>query len=173
MVHDDIELRHALKGGAIAGAIAGAVLTAMMTVMSYAGGKDIWYGMKGAAAPFLGDRAMMPGFDAPAVLLGLVDHLAVSVIWGVLFSLVAYGLPKLGTVLLGALWGIPVWLGMYYVVLPAVGLGAMVHDAPMGRAIMFHVIFGAALGLAFVPFQRTTVAQRPRYTTRASRHSHA
>jgi hypothetical protein len=37
--------------------------------MSAAGGKDLWYGIKGAAAPFFGDRVMRPGFDLPPVAL--------------------------------------------------------------------------------------------------------
>lgn len=171
MVHDGRDLRRALRGGAAAGVIAGLVLTAMMTLMSLSKGNDVWYGIKGAAAPFLHQRAMAPGFDAVAVTLGLGAHLAVSMIWGLSFGLVAYGLPRLGTVALGALWGIPVWLGMYYVVLPMVGLGAMVHDAPVSRAVMFHMIFGLALGAAFLPFQRPYARQV--FHPRTSRPSHA
>jgi len=161
MVHNDDEMRHALRGGASAGVVAGCALTLFMTLMSMSAGRDIWYGMKGAAAPFMGARAMTGGFDGPAVVLGMIDHLMVSVIWGMLFSLVAYGLPKVGTVLLGVVWSIPVWLGMYYVVLPAVGLEEMVRDASVGRAIVFHMVLGLALGLAFLTFQQTHERRTP------------
>jgi hypothetical protein len=74
-----------------AGLAAGLFLTIMMTVMSAAGGKDLWYGIKGAAAPFFGDRAMRPGFDLPPVALGLIAHLVISAGWAVLFALLFCG----------------------------------------------------------------------------------
>ena len=44
---------------------------------------------------------------------------------------------------------------MYYVVLPIVGLGEVARSAPLGMAIIGHVIFGLAVGVGFLPFQRT------------------
>jgi hypothetical protein len=39
---------------------------------------------------------------------------------------------------------------MYYVVLPIVGLSSMQDDAPVGRAIAFHLIFSMALTTAYL-----------------------
>jgi len=138
--------KHALTIGIFAGAAAGMALTLMMTLMSLAGGKDVWYGMKGAAAPFLGERAMQPGFDLLAVWMGLVSHLAVSAIWGVMFAFLFYGLSRGMTMLAGAAWGIAVWLGMFYLVLPISGLSAMADEAPLVKNIVYHELFG--LGVA-------------------------
>ena len=143
----------AARGGAIAGVVAGIVLSAIMLAMTSAAGKDPWYAVKGAGAPFLGARAMMPGFDALAVTVGVLGHLAVSAVWGILFGMLFYGLGRSATVAAGLLWGIVVWIGMYYVVLPIVGQAKMVSDAPVWRAIMFHEIFSVALALAYLPFQ--------------------
>jgi hypothetical protein len=85
MVKSPIAARRALIRGSIAGVAAGLVLTLMMTVMSAASGKDVWYGIKGAAAPFFGQRAMGPGFDFMPVVIGLVCHLVISAGWGALF----------------------------------------------------------------------------------------
>ena len=91
MVKSPIETRGALERGAIAGLIAGIVLTLMMTLMSAARDKDIWYGIKGASAPFFGLRAMVPGFDSLPVVIGLICHLAISAGWGALFGVAVAG----------------------------------------------------------------------------------
>jgi len=163
MVQDSIEARRAAKGGVISGFLAGALLTVMMTVMSAANRSDVWYGMKGAAAPFLARRAMAPGFDLPAVLFGLGTHLAISIAWAVPFALLAYGLSRGATLAASVAWGIVVWLGMYWIVLPMAGLANMTIEAPIGRVVGYHVFFGLAVGAAFLLFQRargTTGTQR-------------
>jgi hypothetical protein len=149
------EVKSALAGGAAAGAIAGAVLTAFMFVMALVKGLDPWQtALKGAGAPFLGDAARQPGFDLVPVLVGALCHFAVSIGWGLLFGVLAYGLSKPMTMLAGVAWGIVVWLGMFYVVLPLVGLGDMPRQASLVTAIVYHVVFGVALGAGFLPFQR-------------------
>jgi hypothetical protein len=145
--------RQTLRGGTIAGVIGGAVLAAFMLLVNAAQGQNVWVGTKVAAYPFLRDRVMAPGFDFGPVLLGLISHFVVSAAWGLLFALVAYGMSRRGTVAFGALWGLVVWIGMFYVVLPLVGAGALVRGAPVGLAIVEHVIFGLAVGIGFLPYQ--------------------
>jgi hypothetical protein len=146
--------RRVVKGAVVAGLVSGGTLTAMMTIVSALRGKDIWFGMKGTAAPFLGARAMAPGFDPIAVPMGLALHLVISIGWALGFAAIFYGLSKKATLAAGALWGVVVWLGMYYVVLPLVGLAAMRAGAPISRVVVYHVFFGVILALAFLPFQR-------------------
>jgi hypothetical protein len=43
---------------------------------------------------------------------------------------------------------------MYHVVLPLSGAGELVRNAPVGMSILEHVLFGLAVGLGFLPFQR-------------------
>src|SRR5437588_426952 len=76
----DISRGHAVGGGIVAGIIGGVVLAIILSIMYAAHGQSVWLAMKGAGAPFLHERAMQPGFDAPAVLLGLVAHFAVSIV---------------------------------------------------------------------------------------------
>ena len=99
---------HAVVGGIVAGLIGVVVVAIVMAITALAKGQDIWLGAKGAGAPFLRERAMQPGFDLLAVLVGTISHFAVSIVWGVLFALVAYGLTKPVTIPLGAVWGIVV-----------------------------------------------------------------
>lgn len=145
---------HALNGGVVAGLIAGVALSLLLVLMTRSAGGDIWAALKGASAPIYHERAHAPGFDAGPIALGILFHLAVSVVWGVLFALIFYGLSRSATVLAGGLWGIVVWLTMYYLVLPAFGLGDLVAHAPVQRAVLSHVVFGLIVGLAFVPYQR-------------------
>ena len=150
MIKGPIETRQSLLRGSVAGIAAGIFLTLMMTVMSAAGGRDIWYGIKGASAPIFGTRAMEPGFDVVTVVVGLVLHLAISAGWGALFAILVQGWNRMATAITGVLWGFVVWIGMYYVVLPVVGLSSMQSDAPAGRAIAFHLIFSIAMTVAYL-----------------------
>jgi hypothetical protein len=153
-------LRRGIGGGAVAGVVAGLILALFLTVMNLTHGQDLWVGLKGAALPFLGERVHQPGFDAVAVMLGVLCHTAVSVGWGVLFGAIAYGFSKGLTVAAGVVWGVVVWLGMYYAVLPAVGAGDLPRSIPVANAIASHVLFGITMALAFLPFQRA-VARTP------------
>ncbi len=153
--------RQAVKGGIIAGVIAALFISAMTTAMTLASHGNVWAGFKGAGMPFLGERATQPGFDAVAVLVGLLSHFTVSAVWGLLFGLLFFGWSKGMTVVLGALWGIVVWLGMYYVVLPLVGLANVARSVPVPAAVFFHVLFGLVVGIAFLPFQRDRRLRRP------------
>ncbi|HET6585494.1 MAG TPA: DUF6789 family protein [Nannocystaceae bacterium] len=155
------EAKLALGGGAAAGAIAGAVLVAFMTVMSLVKGLDVWSSVfKGASAPFFGEAATQPGFDLWPVLVGALCHFAISIGWGMLFGLLFYGVSKPATVLAGALWGVVVWIGMFYVVLPIVGLREMAREAPVLAGVVYHVVFGLALGAGFLPFQHRKPTER-------------
>lgn len=155
---------HAVKGGVVAGLIGGAILALVLLVAALAARQDVWIGLKAAGAPLLGERALEPGFDLTAVLTGVLGHFAVAIVWGVLFAVLFYGLSPTATVAVGALWGLGVWIGMSYVVLPLVGLSELARAAPVGVAIVEHVIFGLALAIGFLPFQRT----RPRAATTVS-----
>jgi hypothetical protein len=156
------QARPALKGGAIGGLIAGAVLLLYMVLVSAAQGRDVWQSLKGAGLPFLDERATLPGFDAAAILVGLVCHFAVSAAWGALFGVLFFGLSRTATVWMGLVWGLVVWIGMYYIVLPIVGLGHLAAAVPIGPAIFEHLVFGLAVAIGFLPYQRRVLRRRPR-----------
>jgi hypothetical protein len=163
--------RRAFGGGAVAGIVGGILISAYMLAMNVAEGRDLWLTMKGAGMPFLGERAAEPGFDLYAVLVGGASHFAVSIIWGVLFAMLFYGASKLGTIALGAVWGIVVWLVMFYLVLPLAGLSAIPKTVPLGQAVLEHLIFGLAVGIGFLPFQRPRGQREPRLADRLIDHT--
>lgn len=156
--HDAFEpdgRERAAFGGIAAGVIGGVVLSLYMLVMNLVSGRDAWVAFKIAAVPFLDlERATRPGFEVVPVLLGVATHFAISVVWGLVFALLFYGLRKSATVVAGAIWGIVVWAVMFYVALPVVGAGDLARSTPVGIALLEHVLFGLTVALAFLPFQR-------------------
>ena len=150
MISDESQARGAARAGALSGLFAGLFLTVVMTAMAVARALDPWYGVKGASVTFLGARALEPGFDLVAVLLGLGCHLLISAGWGLLFGLLVDGLGPLVTMLAGIAWSFVVWLSMFYVILPVAGLAGMRDEISVGKAITFHLVFGIALATAYV-----------------------
>lgn len=152
-----------LLGALVAGILGGLALAVFMALINIASGHDLWLVMKGPAAPFIGARATVPGFDGWAIGLGLVCHFGVSIAWAIPFVLLVDGLTRSATVIGGIFWGVLVWVAMFYIVLPIIGLWRIARGAPVGIAILEHVTYGVFLGLGYLPFQRT----RPRKAFRA------
>ena len=152
-VHNQYQTIRALKGGVVAGLVAGVVLSVILAVMNAIQGRDVLRGLKFPAVPLLGPRALEPGFDHVAIVVGQVCHLGVSMFWGVTFALLFFGLGKGMTLLAGAFWGVVSWIVMLYVVMPMIGFPAGGRGSVL-VAIIEHVVFGVILGAAFLPFQR-------------------
>lgn len=145
---------HSIVGGVAAGLVGGFVMQMMMLATAAIAGRSFPAALKLAATPFLGERALSPVVDYPAMLLGLLCHYAVAVGWGVLFALAVDGAPYVVTLLAGVVSGFVAWLAMAFVVLPAVGLVAMGHA--MGHttlAAVQHALFGLTLGAVYLGFQ--------------------
>jgi hypothetical protein len=121
-----------------------------MTAVALAGGTDPWIAAKIAGAPFLGDRVLKPGWDAWAVSVGVMSHIGVSATWGALFGLLAAGLPAPATIPAGVVWGMIVWIVMYSLLLPILGLAHITSDTPGAVAAGQHLVFGLAVALTFV-----------------------
>src|SRR5688572_24748848 len=106
MVQNSTQAAHAMKGGLIAGIVAGLALATFMTTVNVISGHDVWATMKFAALPFVAARALAPGFDPLAIVLGVSLHMAVSISWGLLFALLFFGASRVTTVFAGAAWGL-------------------------------------------------------------------
>ena len=114
----------------------------------------IWTALKIPAYPFVGERAVEPGFDASIVLLGVASHLGVSIIWGVLFGIVARGLSWRTTIALGVLWGILIGWVTYYVILPLTAGGALTEVPRLAAVFLLYVPYGLAMATSFLLWQR-------------------
>lgn len=159
MVIDARNLKHCVRGAVVAGLIGGAALAAFLLFVNLLTGQDIWVALKFAGAPFLGERATAPGFDFPAILVGGLSHFSVSIAWAVPFALLAFGLSRNQTLLIGAFWGLIVWLGMFGVMLPVLGLGVAAQSVPVATAILEHLLFGVTVAAGFLRYQRPVVGR--------------
>jgi hypothetical protein len=163
------DIRRALAGGVVAGLVGGAALSAFMTLPALATGNDPWGSVKLAGAPLLGTRALQSGFDGLAVAVGLVMHFAVSAAWGALFGILFAGAARTAVVTAGVVWGVVVWLAMFHVVLPALGMAALVAQVPRAVAVAQHVVYGLTTAVVFLPFrQRRTLVPGLRIELRRS-----
>lgn len=84
--------------------------------------------------------------DAVALVLGLMGHMMNSVILAALFGLYARRSSRSTSSLvgIGAAWGVAIYVGMWYVVLPVIDPVMLNLNGPLFLA--GHLMWGAALG---------------------------
>jgi hypothetical protein len=153
MTRPSIQPGNGVDVGLFAGLVGGVVLAVFRITMALGAGGDAWHPLEMAAAPLLGERALVPGFDLSAFVLGTILHFAIAAMWGGGFGFFFHGLAARGTVIAGALFGLVVWFTMMYVVLPLADLAELAASAPVRDALIGHVLFGLGLGIAYAPFQ--------------------
>lgn len=157
MIRNPNEGDRCVIGGAVGGLVGGFALVVFGVAYALVNGVDAWPAVKAAALPLYGMRVFAPGFDFFPVLIGLSNHFAISMIWGAVFAVLAYGLPRMATLVAAFAWGLVVWFGMHFVVLRLFGWGDVARSAPIGLALFQHLLFGLAMGIGFLPFQRPYV----------------
>jgi hypothetical protein len=150
--------RDRLAGGAVAGLFGGLVFSSLMVAAH--SGAERWYGLKLPAYPLLGERALRLGPDPVATAIGVASHLVVACTWGVLFAALVPRVSRVATVALGALWGLAAWLVMFLVVLPALARPLAEGGGSTGTMVS-HLLFGLAVGVGFLPFQRAELGGGP------------
>ncbi len=153
MARPSIQPGNGVDVGLLAGLAGGLVIAVFRITMALRAGGDAWHPLEMAAAPVLGERALLPGFDLSAFVLGTILHFAIAAAWGGVFGFFFHGLATRGTVIAGALFGLVVWFTMMYVVLPLAGVAALASAVPIRDAIVAHVLFGLGVGIAYAPFQ--------------------
>ena len=161
MIRNPNEGERCVVGGAIAGLAGGFAISVLMVASALINGLDPWPSFKAAALPFMGPQVFEPGFDFFAVLAGLTTHFFVSMVWGVVFAVVAFGLSRLTTLVAAAAWGLVVWFGMHWVALPLLGYADVARAVPVNIALFEHLLFGLAMGIVFLPFQRPYIVRSP------------
>ncbi len=105
--------------------------------------EELWVALKISAFPFVGERALDAGLDAPIVLLGIVSRLVFSIGSGVLFGLIAHGRSHATTVALGMLFAILYWAGSSYLITPPIlgSLARLVEFVPYGLALAYTLLW--------------------------------
>lgn len=149
--------RVSYRAGVLASLLAEAVFIAMVAMVSWVRGMDPWMVTRMPAAFLLGPAAVQPpGFVTGDVLIGMLLHLWMGILVGLLYAAL---LPRLGIspVTGGLITGVllyvagfwllpllfPVWLAPFW--LP-----------PAGKMLqaMAHAVYGVVFGLAFARLRR-------------------
>jgi hypothetical protein len=136
-------------GGALAGIVAGLVMAVVMMIYFSVMGAGFWYPVENIAAVFFGIDALLGG--AGVVIVGLLTHLLVSALLGMLFASLLQPRTSTGAAFFGGLaYGIGVWVVMTYIILPIFNPTMSARMAVTAGFWFFsHLIYGGFL--AFTP----------------------
>ena len=127
--------------GLFGGAIAGVLMAVYLVIAGLLNREDL--------GTVLG-RFTPSGDGTP--LMGAAAHLAVSAVYGAIFALILGQIGRLRpsllrfSWLLGAAYGISLWLAAEFIILPAAG--SPLHMIPPIHFALSHLVFGLALGIA-------------------------
>lgn len=130
------------------GIIAGIFMILALMIHSFVVGAGFWTPMNLIAATWFGHEALAGG--SIIGIVGFVTHVAVSAIWGAVFSaFVGRGARSFSvSLLVGLLVGIIAWMVMTYFVLPWADPVMRVQVAQMSAMwFLSHLVFGASLVL--------------------------
>lgn len=165
------QTRTAVMLGVIGGMAGGLGMAMWMMIKAATAGQGFWTPLSLCMASFVyrgwaknmmdemmmmqqQGKVMQPGFEGIHGLVGIVLHMAVSMMFGVIFAAVlSAGLGQrfgaAGTVVAGLVCGVVIWLVMEYAVLPAINslMANNIKDM-VGTWVFFvaHLMFGLILG---------------------------
>ncbi len=149
----------AVKHGVIGGIIAGIIFAiAEMIGGSVIDGSPFFMPLKAFASIPIGKEPPKIAW-ATAVPVGVISHMALSIIYGVIFALIIAYLPMLRVspvliVVAAAVYGFLLWLINFFA-LPSAISRPWFKMAPKGEQFVYHTIFyGAVLGLYLVAVMR-------------------
>ncbi len=133
----------------VAGLIAGAVfmMLEMILVPMIMGGTP-WAPPRMIAAIAMGPDVLPPPatFDLGIVIVAMMVHFALSIVLALLFALLAKGRPMGTTIMIGAVFGLVVYLVAFYVM---TAFFPWFAEARNWLSLLLHVIFGAVLGWVY------------------------
>jgi hypothetical protein len=144
------DMKWGFQEGAVAGIVAGLVFAAFeMVASAFMVGTDAFFmplRMIGAIA--LGPEALDPGYSLlTAGFAGVVVHLVLAVIYGLIFGAIAATLRGPGAFIgLGSVFGFALWLINFYLIAPA-AFPWFLEANPMIQFLAHTFFFGSVLGL--------------------------
>ena len=140
----------AIVHGVIGGIIAGIVFAISEMVMAALTGMPAVAPLQMIGAIVLGPATLEAAATAGTLAVGLIVHLVLSAIYGVILALIVLAAPALrasiGTLtIVGAVYGLLLWLVNFYVIAPAAFPWFAMAD-PVVQFIAHVVFYGAVLG---------------------------
>lgn len=157
--------REVVQAGTIGGLIGGVAMALFATIYDAIVGYGFWTPVRAIAATVLGHDATTMG--ASAILLGLVIHLAVSIVFGIIFAAITTrDMPPAAAIAFGMFAGLTILVVMSLVVLPLINptararlmWGTYPRSLPVLVAFVIHLLYG--LGLSLVPWLRRQYVMR-------------
>ncbi|MCG3112183.1 MAG: hypothetical protein MCM46_10230 [Candidatus Manganitrophus sp. SB1] len=143
--NEPISLHEATLPGVFCGLIGAASMAAVAMLFALFFQGDLWRPMKLAAATFLGEGAIGPGFQFGPVFLGLALHLTLSVALGVFFVWLGGYLSVGGAIAWGVIFSLSIWVIMQFGLLPV--MNPWLAAAPPIPFALAHIAFGISLGI--------------------------
>jgi uncharacterized protein DUF6789 len=133
-----------LREGAIGGIVAGLVMAMVAMIYTLAGQSDLLAPLKQMGALFFANDQG----SAISMLAGLMIHMVMSIVFGVIFALLVQGrIAGYGPLLVAGLVYIAVeWAIAAFVVLPAIDKPLVPTFSAVGGFVA-HMMYGAVLGL--------------------------
>ena len=150
-----LALGRTIPAGMLAGVIGGAGQALFMMLMAVVMGGTLWGPIKGISTMILGTAPLQPpAFQAGPVLVGAILHLAIMALLGGLFGVIVGAIGAGLSVILGAAYGLVVWLLSQFVFWPLVqpDTAAMINT---GVAVVALLIYGLLLGLLYPGFRHS------------------
>lgn len=151
--HAGIDAKAAVLGGIIAGVVF--VALEMLMVPMFLGGSP-WGPPRMIAAIAMGRDVLPPPatFDGGIFAMAVLIHMVLSIILGLVFALLAKGRSMGMAILIGAVFGLAVYLINFYLMTAVFPWFA---EARNWVSIFAHVVFGVVLGWAYAAMTRLRI----------------
>ncbi|HZR54072.1 MAG TPA: OsmC family protein [Streptosporangiaceae bacterium] len=165
----------AIRAGVGGGILGGLVMAIWLTSILWLTGTGFWTLLNLIANTFWRAAPLGPQFNVLAVVIGLVVHLLMSMLFGVLIAAAAWRLPAPRSLVIaaGALFGSVLWAVMQYGIWRAADPAAARVVTPWLFASA-HLLFGlivAAMAAIVIPDEEIPVAGRLLDTSMSRQHS--
>lgn len=143
------DIRWGFRQGVIAGVVAGIVFAAfeMLTSALMMGAAAFFMPLRMIGAIALGPEALDPGYSIQtAGLAGVIVHVILSIVYGVVFAELATMLRgPAAFVMGGAAFGLALWLVNFYVIAP-MAFPWFLESSPLVQFVGHTFFFGMVLG---------------------------
>lgn len=145
-----------MLGGALSGLGGGGAMIIIAAMLTYVLNQDPWAQLRLLAQPIMGSAATATsGFAMGPVLVGLLVHLSIAALLGVLFALLVRWLARLPSLLslpemAGLAYGLLLWAAVYFLVAPFASSLMLTTAAPVLPVLLIqHMVYGASTGLLY------------------------
>ncbi len=141
-----------LAHGAIGGVVAGIFMAMTSMVWMWASQEGFFKPLNLIASIVMGEDAIAPGFQMTEAIVGMMLHLIMSTVFGVIFAwIIANTAWSSSTIVaIGIAYGLLLWI-VNVVIINALFIPGGLSEAPVMLNIIVHTVYGLALGVSLAP----------------------